>query len=760
MNNDIKLKFSYKKLPWYGLLAALLFVILLRIINVNSQSIFVPGLVLFLTAAVRMFLSLRVENFSLARYAWITSAISLILAIFFVYANFFSSIFLTGTILFWISTSLFLVIKFGLPSSSNRPIWIICAMTCLVAAAAILVDPKRWFVSVTIGLVLCEIIGTILLLYLVNWRPQVSALINSIRTHHESALYNQYTASVSASEPIAKQVGNVWLFVIITILFGTHLERMGFTGNLGILPPLIALIGDMIVALVIAFLLILPVRVSIARILSIYENNFVVFLEKHDNKPILNRIAKRLYTQQIRLKMRLTEARFSFPLLLRQGLITGLPIVAILTAIVPILGTNWFFNTEEWATIGRDKWSAYYTDQWRKKMVAAANPGKNPSLNVNIPGLNSTDFSFVVVGDTGQGGLSQRELAKQIIRTSEQENISFVLVSSDVIYPNGEMKDYEAKFWSPFSGLTKPIVAIPGNHDWYDGIDSFAATFFTNDAANASINSRNNDGRAEILIKTANKLKERYRLSTQLQTSPYFKIETEDFILLCVDTGVVARVDDIQMDWLRRMLEEANDKTKMVLLGHPFFAWNRDKTIELPGLIPILNLIRKENVSIVMAGDTHDLEFYLDKTNPNHSIYHFVNGGGGAYISIDRAIGSPGKSITEQWAYYPSADALTEKLNENLPSILQPLWWFANEKRQQGQVFSGDVLSTALDQDKSPFVNSFVVISVEASKKQIRIIPYGVHGRLKWSDFTLSIHPKPVLENYAEWTIPMIGSKQ
>ena len=51
------------------------------------------------------------------------------------------------------------------------------------------------------------------------------------------------------------------------------------------------------------------------------------------------------------------------------------------------------------------------------------------------------------------------------------------MLSSDVIYPSGAMKDYEAKFWLPFKGVDKPVYAIPGNHDWYDALEGFNATF-------------------------------------------------------------------------------------------------------------------------------------------------------------------------------------------------------------------------------------------------------------------------------------------
>ena len=59
----------------------------------------------------------------------------------------------------------------------------------------------------------------------------------------------------------------------------------------------------------------------------------------------------------------------------------------------------------------------------------------------------------------------------------QKPEVKFLVVSSDVIYPSGAMKDYEPKFYLPFKGFHKPIYAVPGNHDWYDALESFTANF-------------------------------------------------------------------------------------------------------------------------------------------------------------------------------------------------------------------------------------------------------------------------------------------
>jgi hypothetical protein len=82
-----------------------------------------------------------------------------------------------------------------------------------------------------------------------------------------------------------------------------------------------------------------------------------------------------------------------------------------------------------------------------------------------------------VIGDTGEGDASQHALRDQLLTVAGQEDVRFVVISSDVVYPNGSMIDYETNFWLPFKGVTKPVYAIPGNHDWYDALEAFNVTF-------------------------------------------------------------------------------------------------------------------------------------------------------------------------------------------------------------------------------------------------------------------------------------------
>ena len=121
------------------------------------------------------------------------------------------------------------------------------------------------------------------------------------------------------------------------------------------------------------------------------------------------------------------------------------------------------------------------------------------------------------------------------------------------------MRDYENKFWLPFKGVTKPVYAIPGNHDWYDALEGFDATFLMPAAARAAMRrgskptcsiSTTTASASMQLVANAARLRGSTACPTGFQRAPFFHLQTERFALLAVDTGIVKRVDPEQRRWL------------------------------------------------------------------------------------------------------------------------------------------------------------------------------------------------------------------
>jgi hypothetical protein len=94
--------------------------------------------------------------------------------------------------------------------------------------------------------------------------------------------------------------------------------------------------------------------------------------------------------------------------------------------------------------------------------------------------LGSDEFSFLVIGDTGEGDCSQWAVVPPL-RSHAADARFMVICSDDVLYPVGDINDYESKFFNPYSTVPVPIYALPGNHDWYDSLGAFMFYFCDRD---------------------------------------------------------------------------------------------------------------------------------------------------------------------------------------------------------------------------------------------------------------------------------------
>ena len=104
----------------------------------------------------------------------------------------------------------------------------------------------------------------------------------------------------------------------------------------------------------------------------------------------------------------------------RQLIRAGLPITAVLIAVHPIWGFSWYFNSENWATAAWQKIAETRVDEWRVAMIDAAvrvrgAAERRPRRRVRRRARRHRaggDFSFLVIGDPGEGDPSQHALAR------------------------------------------------------------------------------------------------------------------------------------------------------------------------------------------------------------------------------------------------------------------------------------------------------------------------------------------------------------
>jgi hypothetical protein len=489
-------------------------------------------------------------------------------------------------------------------------------------------------------------------------------------------------------------------------------------------------------------------------------------LGSKNETALLNRAADWLFSRWLASRfsfdMRLREARVSLSVALILLLRLGLPVTAFFVAFNPMWGFNWYFNTESWATGVYQKMTELRVDSWRVSMIDAETRAYRSDgdelFRIRPDGVDGIgDFSFLVIGDPGEGDASQYSLISRYLTLGLRDDVKFLVVSSDVIYPAGSMQDYEANFYLPFQGFAKPIYAIAGNHDWFDALEGFNANFLEPLAARAAIAARvdadlgltsTNARRIDRLLSEAARLRSLYGVKVGTQRAMFFELQTADFALLAIDMGILRTVDERQWAWIERALDRSQGKFTMAIVGHPRFAGGHDTPQIAEGhdvtessekFAALYQLLTKHNVRIAMAGDTHDFEYYREKVADGGGarvIHHFVNGGGGAYLSIGTALDFPKAPPLDDWAFYPRTDRLRDKMEAEMPLWKQPFWYWI--KWFKAWPFSVEALSGVFDFNHAPFFQSFMEVRVERSKKRVVLVLNGVDGPLRWRDLQAS----------------------
>jgi uncharacterized membrane protein HdeD (DUF308 family)/3',5'-cyclic AMP phosphodiesterase CpdA len=716
------------------------------------------GLLLVLAAVLELAHGLRRSTAAGQRAAWVGGAITLAMGVLLVNAPYFAS---TAIVLFlagWFGLDGVRHLAGAFQRKGSRRsalVWVLAGLGNLLVCVALLVLRGQVLMSWTVAAAgAARIFGAALNIFL----SPVFTSGDSGDTAVADLLLSEDPEMLALARRLAQEesarasIDRGWILGFIATLFAIHVGRMGFDRTfLGIMSPGFATLGDLAIALLLAFVIVIPCGVLWGRLTRGLEHRAWRWCLKvpEEERGWGRRAVGALLGHRLRFSIRLAQARYSVRTALSRGLQIGLPLAAVIAATVPMWGISWYFDTENWAAGVWNSWAEERTDTWREAMIRAVSAeelAKGPARAFAVSPPAAGDFSFLVIGDTGEGDASQHSLRATYLEQVRRPEVKFVVIASDVVYPTGSMRHYEAHFWLPFMGTSKPVYAIPGNHDWYDALEGFAATFLEPDAARAAMRARvevdnritsTTDGRIEELIGTASRLKREYGVPTQWQKAPFFQFQTDSFALFAVDTGVARRLGPSQMAWLSGALQSARGKAKMAILGHPLYAGGMYTVGDDAEFAALHALLREHDVSIVMAGDTHDLEYYAVRpAGSSKTAHHFVNGGGGAYLSYGSALDWPARPATADWAFYPNRDQVVSKVEATTPAWKRPAWWWT--RRIGAWPFSAEWLSAAFDANVAPFYQSFIEVRVEPSKDRIRLLPYGVRGRLRRGDLEAS----------------------
>jgi 3',5'-cyclic AMP phosphodiesterase CpdA len=317
----------------------------------------------------------------------------------------------------------------------------------------------------------------------------------------------------------------------------------------------------------------------------------------------------------------------------------------------------------EYPLLANDRGAQYWLD-WRNLLAARykfrrdksnewrydfeqGRPQTQSSRTVEFSTLtrnqSATDFSFVILADTGEGDRSQYALVP-LIRSLKPD---FMIIVGDLAYPAGRREDYIKGFFEPYRNLRIPIWAVPGNHEYYSKNQGreFYDFFCTQE---------------EVQTWAEHHLRLRPQPGTYWELRQPGRKPDPPLAVIGLDTGKKGDLDgsrrqpadDEQLQWLDARLETAeHDKVDVILLFHiPALARGRHcKGVYLQRLHEMI--AARASVKVVICGHEHNFQRYQPNVfakylkdiqgaeAPQRDVHYLVNGGGGAFLGNPKSEG-------------------------------------------------------------------------------------------------------------------------
>jgi len=293
-------------------------------------------------------------------------------------------------------------------------------------------------------------------------------------------------------------------------------------------------------------------------------------------------------------------------------------------------------------------WFARYADQ--RVIQGASDKSDIETLNKradlthkdseNYKPDENGDFWIDYVSDIGDGFDSTYAVAYLLAQDTLNVKTdmplprgSTLIIGGDLVYPDATRENYWDRMRQPYM-LAFPhdtrrqakhprLFAIPGNHDWYDGLAAFHGTF-----CRADDKSPFNGG-----LRIGNWLCKQHR--------SYFAIKLpHDWWIWGVDTQLTGYVDRPQADYFRTMAKELTPESKVIIcMAVPswVYAQNHEDQAEFRAMKYIANMAKVSDkkygpkVSKVVAFLAGDLHHYSRYESRNKDLQLITAGGGGAF---------------------------------------------------------------------------------------------------------------------------------
>jgi hypothetical protein len=293
----------------------------------------------------------------------------------------------------------------------------------------------------------------------------------------------------------------------------------------------------------------------------------------------------------------------------------------------------------------------------RRELVAAVNPVADnpfdPAQDYADVDDSGSGFWIDFIADTGDGWASTRAVAQ--LATAEQlrpeglddalPRASVLVMGGDQVYPTASYQAYAERLIAPWDSACEEVprrpgreadpsdlgdlYAIPGNHDWYDGLIAFGHIF-----------ARRTHGAAHI-ASTARTGKVVARRQTR-QVRSYFALKLpHGWWLWGTDSQLEGFIDQPQVDYFRYVAQQWMEPGSKVILcvGQPAWSYvNPDDPGPAFNSFAFLSRLVSDargkdgslmhhQLKLVLTGDSHHYSRYVED-----DVHYVTAGGGGAFL--------------------------------------------------------------------------------------------------------------------------------
>lgn len=287
----------------------------------------------------------------------------------------------------------------------------------------------------------------------------------------------------------------------------------------------------------------------------------------------------------------------------------------------------------------------------KREALAAANPISDDELDERCDYASKYpqgDLWFDYVADTGDGWnptyavarlLAQRELRPRASEASKHledplQRGRLLIMGGDQVYPTSSPEEYDNRLRYPFDeacrveGMAEEkerpdLFAVPGNHDWYDGLRTFFHLF-----CRRTIKS---EGEAEV-NRNGNEIGGR----RTHQTRSYFALKLpHGWWLWGTDSQLEGYIDQPQVDFFQFVAQSWMEPGSKLILctGTPDWEYVRANSPEkyeaLSYLERLAPAVRGKNhkLRLVLSGDSHHYARFEEQ-----GLSYITCGGGGAFL--------------------------------------------------------------------------------------------------------------------------------